>query len=230
MRLIELERITARSYAGAPGRVTVVPIDERAVMAPRAIGETVWYELSEDILAGLRGAPTAYPPSVVKDSGAPASLMMLSNAVHRVVDLVVVDGQHRSSSVSTLLEPGRWRRVPLTFLGALHDYALHGIHPATTYSDAAVPWVVEAKAYSSALAVLQSGYELAAALEARRIPLREVAPTTLRLDAEGLPEPLAIACGITRLRRPLIPRAPGRTGAASRFGVGVCELDVSLAA
>ncbi|MFI9157541.1 hypothetical protein [Kitasatospora aureofaciens] len=34
------------------------------------------------------------------------------------------------------------------------------------------------------------------------------------------PEPLAIACGITRLTRPLIPRAPGALDAAGRFRVG----------
>ncbi|WP_380283467.1 hypothetical protein [Kitasatospora purpeofusca] len=230
MTPIELERITARSYAYAPGRVTLVPIGERAVIAPQARGETLCYELAEDILAGLREAPaSARPVSNAPGSGGPASLLMLGDAVHQAVDLVMVDEVHRMASINTLLEPGRWHRVSWSFVDALHDYSLRGPHSATAGSGDAGPWVVEAKAYSSALAVLHSGYGLAVALEARRTPLREAAPT-LRPDTEGLPEPLAIACGITRLRRPLIPRAPGRTGAAGRFGVGASGLDDSLAA
>ncbi|MEU8919452.1 hypothetical protein AB0D10_00775 [Kitasatospora sp. NPDC048545] len=43
-------------------------------------------------------------------------------------------------------------------------------------------------------------------------------------------EPLALACGLRRLSVPLVPRAPGRTGAAGRFGVGVHGLSLGLAA
>lgn len=66
-------------------------------------------------------------------------------------------------------------------------------------------------------------------LEARIDP-PPAAACVLRSGTEGAPEPLAIACGVARLRVPLVPRAPGRADAAGRSGVGAHRLGVGSAA
>ncbi|GAA2136936.1 hypothetical protein GCM10009760_16820 [Kitasatospora kazusensis] len=81
--------------------------------------------------------------------------------------------------------------------------------------------------FAGALSRLESGFLLAHSLQSARI-------WDTDSDA-GFPqpvdhEPLAIACGITRLSRPLIPRAPGPIFAAGRFGVGDHGLVFGLAA
>ncbi|MFG2693061.1 hypothetical protein [Kitasatospora sp. NPDC048407] len=146
-------------------------------------------------------------------------------------DLVLIDGQHRLAAVQ--------RGEPhLSFLEALPVASMvsHGVDvEQTKYSQrrgstADVVWpdglVVQAK-LQSALSRLESGYWLALALASATTWSTTPAPVVSFIRDV---EPLAVACGITRLSRPLVPRAPGPICAAGRFGVGDHGLNLSLAA
>nr|BEK65759.1 hypothetical protein KPHV_29860 [Kitasatospora purpeofusca] len=227
MTQIELERITARSYVSAPGRVTSVPLADATLTSPQSDEERVWSERADNVLAMLREDVTPLLLTSHAESNGDSRTTTVVSAVHLAFDLVTVN--EHMSLITKMLDIAR--RTPC-LLRDLQQLALDNSSPAAGGSSTVELWQAQVNAwtYSSALHLLHSAYGLAVTLDARGTPLPAEAVPGPRSGAEGLPEPLAIACGITRLREPLIPRAPGRVGAAGRSGVGACGLDVSLAA
>ncbi|GLW53039.1 hypothetical protein [Kitasatospora phosalacinea] len=243
MTPIELERITAPSYVGAPIGLDPQPLFVSALSDLQARENARRQSdylrslktMQARSLFGLIGRPPARetaPRHVVwhsQGSGKSNTMARVIRAAVHIYDLVMVDGSHRSSSYAELWDdalggPGDGRE---SLWHGLQEAALHNSSPAA--AGGPEPRNLAAGTYSSRLARLHSGFELAAELAARR-SWRPDTPAAPPAGTEDLPQPLAIACGITRLQAPLIPRAPGRPGAAGRFGVGVRGLTVSLAA
>ncbi|MEU5385507.1 hypothetical protein [Kitasatospora cineracea] len=164
--------------------------------------------------------------------------------IRRVDDFVLMDGQRRTSALSELVVVDGQHRLlegqhRLSFVEAVLATSMvsHGIEadrPGDIEwlgSPVDVKWAPDDQLVSigfrSAWNRLESGYLLALAL--LKTAAWSAAPECVTFFAPYV-EPLAIACGITRLSRPLVPRAPGPIGAAGRIGVGDHGLSLSLAA
>ncbi|MCX4749151.1 hypothetical protein OG455_27200 [Kitasatospora sp. NBC_01287] len=246
MTPIELERITAHSYAGAPIGLDAQPVFVSALTAIQA-RETAERNRTAEELRGLKIVSTRnlwaaerppvreMPPRGIvwlsQGSGKSMTVAWLASAVHRIHDLVIADGSHRALSFTTLLDTARARRGDgrANLWHGLQEAVLDNSSPDAAGSPDPEAWGLAAWKYSSGLARLHSSFELAAELAARYSWPPDASPSR-PTGTEDLPQPLAIACGITRLQAPLIPRAPGRPGAAGRFGVGVHGLSLGLAA
>ncbi|MDY0816550.1 hypothetical protein [Kitasatospora purpeofusca] len=236
MTPIELERITAHSYGDGPIGLDAQPLFASALTALQAREATQRAELiRRRQIRALRATASGALFRVVwhtQGSGKSMNMASLALEVQRIYDLLVADKSLRVSSFTTLLDSARTPREsgrPNVWHG-LQKAVLDNSSPAAAGSPSPEPWEdLDAWEFSSRLARLHSGFELAAELATRCSPCA-VTPASRPTGTEDLAQPLAIACGITRLQAPLIPRAPGRADAAGRFGVGACRLDASLAA
>ncbi|MER5639405.1 hypothetical protein ABT095_20910 [Kitasatospora sp. NPDC002227] len=135
--------------------------------------------------------------------------------------LASVDGESRASSRLSMLADGSG--------DFLHD--LLKVTATRQYGIIIDPYQPGQSIYQSgffsSLRRLESGYLLAVSLRSLQQPLTEESALPA---STSFPQPLAIACGITRLSRPLIPRAPGTAMVAGSFGVGFHGHWLSLAA
>ncbi|WP_145908974.1 hypothetical protein [Kitasatospora viridis] len=137
----------------------------------------------------------------------------------------LLDGQHRLSSVIQLLDVPTGKGKTQAFLDAVLAVSRASIDVEVDQLQAEGPSY--RYAFVHALNRLESGYLLGLALRAaKKWATADPLPSPPAIGQE----PLAIACGVTRLSMPLVPRAPGRVGAAGRFGVGVHGLVLGLAA